>query len=175
MYVVDVEGGFDSLHIRRINSGDLLGASIMKLGVGTYEATAAMPVGWFHAGLTWVSNGDVSLYVNGNLTDTTATGITTFNAGNRTCKLTMGGIGTSADGWQGPGDSFLRYNRILSAAEVQSLYQESRRGYPDMFRWIDGAAFSLAADETGHPAGRRFGGIRHARPVEIGREGAMVF
>lgn len=57
------------------------------------------------------------------------------------------------------------WKRVLSSAERTELYNG---GAGRDYAYIAGGA-------VGHPAARRLGGIRGGRPVEIGREGVMVY
>ena len=67
------------------------------------------------------------------------------------------------------------FNRVLNDDEVKAFWYEAMDGYPTLLN--RGSRFQLAevAAAGGHPMIRRKGLWRFGRPVEIGREGVLVF
>lgn len=85
---------------------------------------------WHHIVAT-VGNADQRLYVNGVLKQSATATFATFDtAGDNFFRL-----GSSSSPSAGSYDDLRLYFRRLSASEATTLYQESRRGYPNALNW----------------------------------------
>jgi hypothetical protein len=87
---------------------------------------------WQHYCFTWVSGGTHTLYRNGIVLGT-ATGATVSNAG---VAWHFGRCFATSSFFTGRMDDVSFFYRALSAAEILALYQQSRRGYPDLLNWL---------------------------------------
>ena len=76
---------------------------------------------WHHVASTWDSSGNIKLYLDGTLKDTTAI------SGAITGSFTTAAIGNNADGggfWKGNIDEVTIFNKELDSTEVTSLYND---------------------------------------------------
>lgn len=92
---------------------------------GLYIFTSTLPVvnSWYHIVVTIHATG-ARFYINGQLVGFS----TTAPHWNTTAKtLTLGGESASTSGWNGAMDDLRIYNRVLSANEVTSIYQNQVR------------------------------------------------
>ncbi len=110
---------------------------------------------WHHLVGTNVKNGGTSnmfLYLDGQLIAGPSANTAGRTTGNGV--LLIGELGSNVFPWSGLIDSVAIYNRGLSATEVAALYDQSRRGNPDRWRWLSRAAFfpSSAAPPATLPA-----------------------
>ena len=80
---------------------------------------------WHHVAATWNSTGNIKIYFDGDMVQTTAI------SGTFTGSIASGAIGTNLSGgnfWKGNIDEVSVFNAELSASQVTSLYNG---GYPD--------------------------------------------
>ncbi len=119
-------------NVNRISfqTGNASGAANMIL-----HATSAVDTGdWVHVACTRVkSSGEMKIYINGALEATRTGSIDTLNANPVLCiGATPGNAGTS---YEGDLDQIRIHNRVLSAAEVLDLFQESD-ALPPYEQWL---------------------------------------
>ncbi|MDZ7829350.1 MAG: LamG domain-containing protein, partial [Halofilum sp. (in: g-proteobacteria)] len=129
------------LGIRYDNSGfNSGGNNVIKAGIQTTdcndgndcvqvetEPDVMTQNGWQHVAMTWVSGGDLRVYVNGQDVTGDGTGDLGQGTGGTIDAVNALNIGQGAKGdrWQGRLDEFRVWDQQLSAAQVQVVFQET--------------------------------------------------
>lgn len=110
----------------------------LQINSGTFSSQRGNTVPstgvWYHVAVTYAgsSAGQVKIYLNGNDDSGTATAVAATSGGSQS----FVGMVAAFSGIQGYTDDIGVWNRVMSAAEILSLYNQSRRGYPEALNWI---------------------------------------
>ena len=113
--------------------------SVIKCGIETTTLTGQVETSassqtneWQFIAMTWISGGDVEVFIDGQLNTPSATlnlplsGTTVLGTGTTGIYLGTGAKGSATTGWNGNMEDVRFYNRKLSAAEIETMY--STRG-----------------------------------------------
>jgi MSHA biogenesis protein MshQ len=91
------------------------------------EPNVMIQNGWQHVAMTWVSGGDLRVYVNGQDVTGDGTGDLGQGTGGTIDAVNALNIGQGAKGerWQGRIDEFRVWDQELDAAEIQAVFQDT--------------------------------------------------
>lgn len=131
-------GGTSGVLQFRINTSGVLAfvkLNILNIGASTGTVTAGV---WSFVAGTYDAAGNFAFYLNGVLigTGTNSTNMEGFGV-----QLGRNGVSAGAEQFLGQMDSNLVLSRVLSAREIAALYDETRLGNPERYRWAGGRWF----------------------------------
>jgi hypothetical protein len=116
---------------------------------------------WYFAAITSSASNARAVYLYGpgvstSATDTTSLGTTTLN------RTSLGRLGrpSASNYFGGQLDGGMIFNRALPVGQVAALYDQSRRGNPDRWRWVTTRAWPVPATA---PTGVKVRRTIHAR------------
>lgn len=127
-------GSRPQMQLSRIATSKLEAVMLDSAAFQSPQSNAVDDGAWHKIDAVWVDSVRLSVYQDGVLANEDTT-VNTMVQAAVTGTLGTSSAGTAANNWNGQIGGFAFYNRALSAAEILALYDQARRGYPDMLRW----------------------------------------
>ena len=110
------------------NNGALFAFADDSAGGAIWSTTTINTVDWFNVSITWETNVEMKMYVNGNLEDTEPS---TFGYSDATAYPFNLGASTNGTNFflNGQIANFKIYNKILTATEIQQNYEALKHNF----------------------------------------------
>jgi hypothetical protein len=140
----DNNAGVFGLYVNNSNSSPFLSLALIYTNpnfaiaydnagsLATVATTLAVPSSWTHVVVTATTTTSVAAYVNGQLNVSQTNSSATNPTYGATAQMCLGNFVGASRNPNCEIDDCSVWNRLLSPAEIWSLYDQSRRGYPDM-------------------------------------------